>query len=84
MTLVIIVLNGAVFPFQRTLGSGFENFLQICGLVLAGAADAFHRHEYLLLNGTMAAAKGGGIAWWAHVGGFATGMFFVFPFRKYR
>lgn len=84
MTLVIIVLNAAVFLFQRTLGSGFENFVQIYGLVPAGAVDAFHRREYLLLNGTMAAAEGGGVAWWAHVGGFATGMFFVFPFRKYR
>jgi membrane associated rhomboid family serine protease len=29
-------------------------------------------------------ASGGGVAWWAHVGGFATGMALVFPFRKYR
>jgi membrane associated rhomboid family serine protease len=28
--------------------------------------------------------SGGGVAWWAHVGGFATGMVLVFPFRKYR
>ena len=84
MTLVIIVLNGAVFLFQSTLGSGFENFVQIYSLVPAGAADAFRRYEYLLFNGTMAAAEDGGVAWWAHVGGFATGMFFVFPFRKYR
>lgn len=27
---------------------------------------------------------GGGVAWWAHVGGFVTGMALVFPFRKYR
>jgi len=27
---------------------------------------------------------GGGVAWWAHVGGFLTGMLLVFPFRKYR
>ena len=26
----------------------------------------------------------GGVAWWAHVGGFASGMILVFPFRKYR
>jgi membrane associated rhomboid family serine protease len=26
----------------------------------------------------------GGVAWWAHIGGFITGMLFVFPFRKYR
>ena len=61
MTLVMIVLNAAVFLFQRTLGTGFEDFVQRYGLVSAGA-----------------------VAWWAHVGGFATGMFFVFPFRKYR
>jgi membrane associated rhomboid family serine protease len=29
-------------------------------------------------------ASGGGVAWWAHVGGFVTGMALVFPFRKYR
>ena len=28
--------------------------------------------------------SGGGVAWWAHVGGFVTGMTLVFPFRKYR
>ncbi len=26
----------------------------------------------------------GGVAWWAHVGGFTTGMVLVYPFRKYR
>lgn len=26
----------------------------------------------------------GGVAWWAHVGGFASGLILVFPFRKYR
>jgi membrane associated rhomboid family serine protease len=31
-----------------------------------------------------AEASGGGVAWWAHVGGFVTGMALVFPFRKYR
>jgi hypothetical protein len=36
------------------------------------------------LNGTVTGADSGGVAWWAHVGGFATGMFLVFPFRKYR
>jgi membrane associated rhomboid family serine protease len=42
------------------------------------------------LNGTMAFSEagsggtGGGVAWWAHVGGFASGMALVFPFRKYR
>ncbi len=28
--------------------------------------------------------SGGGVAWWAHIGGFVTGMALVFPFRKYR
>ena len=28
--------------------------------------------------------SGGGVAWWAHVGGFVTGMLLVFPLRKYR
>jgi membrane associated rhomboid family serine protease len=26
----------------------------------------------------------GGVAWWAHVGGFASGLILVFPFRKYK
>ena len=30
------------------------------------------------------AASMGGVAWWAHVGGFITGLLFVIPFRKYR
>jgi rhomboid family protein len=38
------------------------------------------------LSGSLAlsseAASAGGIAWWAHVGGFASGMLLVFPFRK--
>ncbi len=25
----------------------------------------------------------GGVAWWAHIGGFIFGMFLIFPFRKY-
>jgi len=203
MTFVIIVLNAAVFLFQRKLGSGFEDFVRTYGLIPTCAADAFQRHEYLrmappfitsmflhggwfhlignmwylwifgdsvedkmgrgrfvlfyllcglgaaigqvsaapastvpiigasgaiagilggyfllfpqsrvltliplfifitmveipavlflgfwfviqFLNGTVTGADSGGVAWWAHVGGFATGMFLVFPFRKYR
>ena len=26
----------------------------------------------------------GGVAWWAHIGGFASGLVLVFPFRKFR
>ncbi len=26
----------------------------------------------------------GGVAWWAHIGGFAAGMLLVYPFRKYK
>lgn len=39
-----------------------------------------------ILNGTLSVAGGseGGVAWWAHVGGFVAGMLLVFPFRKYR
>lgn len=29
-------------------------------------------------------AEGGGIAWWAHIGGFATGLILIFPMRKFR
>lgn len=31
-----------------------------------------------------ATAGAGGIAWWAHIGGFIAGLLLVFPFRKYR
>ena len=31
-----------------------------------------------------ATAGMGGVAWWAHIGGFAAGLILVFPFRKYR
>lgn len=38
------------------------------------------------LNGALAlsseTASAGGVAWWAHIGGFASGMLLVFPFRK--
>jgi membrane associated rhomboid family serine protease len=37
-----------------------------------------------LLSLGYATAGMGGVAWWAHVGGFATGLILVFPFRKYR
>ncbi|HUI64005.1 MAG TPA: rhomboid family intramembrane serine protease, partial [Bacteroidota bacterium] len=26
----------------------------------------------------------GGVAWWAHIGGFVSGLVLVFPFRKFR
>lgn len=29
-------------------------------------------------------AEAGGIAWWAHIGGFVGGLLLIFPFRKYR
>jgi membrane associated rhomboid family serine protease len=31
-----------------------------------------------------ATAGMGGVAWWAHIGGFITGLLLVIPFRKYR
>ena len=36
----------------------------------------------LALDG-QTSADVGGVAWWAHVGGFASGVILVFPFRKY-
>ncbi|HEY6951001.1 MAG TPA: rhomboid family intramembrane serine protease [Bacteroidota bacterium] len=29
-------------------------------------------------------AEGGGVAWWAHIGGFAAGLVLIFPMRKFR
>jgi membrane associated rhomboid family serine protease len=37
-----------------------------------------------LLSLGYATAGTGGVAWWAHVGGFAAGFVLVLPFRKYR
>lgn len=37
-----------------------------------------------LLSLGYATAGMGGVAWWAHVGGFVTGLIFVLPLRKYR
>ncbi len=37
----------------------------------------------LALDGSTS-ANIGGVAWWAHVGGFASGLILVFPFRKYK
>jgi membrane associated rhomboid family serine protease len=34
-----------------------------------------------LLGGLMSAANAGGVAFWAHVGGFVTGVVLLFPFR---
>jgi len=31
-----------------------------------------------------ATAGMGGVAWWAHIGGFITGLLLVIPFRKYQ
>jgi membrane associated rhomboid family serine protease len=40
------------------------------------------------LNGMLsvkyALASSGGVAWWAHIGGFVAGLILVVPFRKYR
>ncbi len=40
------------------------------------------------VNGMLSVGSGtagmGGVAWWAHIGGFVAGMLFVLPFRRYR
>jgi len=35
-----------------------------------------------LLSGTMSDVQGGGVAWWAHIGGFVTGMLLVGLFKR--
>ena len=35
-----------------------------------------------LLNSMAAGAEGGGVAWFAHIGGFIAGMALIFPFQK--
>ena len=35
-----------------------------------------------LVNGWMSDASGGGVAFWAHVGGFVAGAVLIFPFRR--
>jgi len=36
------------------------------------------------LSGMLDTSSAGGVAWWAHIGGFLAGIIFVIPFRKYR
>ena len=34
------------------------------------------------IQGAMSSAESGGVAWWAHIGGFLAGMIFIWLFRK--
>lgn len=37
---------------------------------------------FQILNAALAPKGAGGVAWWAHIGGFAAGAILIFPFRK--
>ncbi len=83
------VLGGYIllFPRSRVLTLVpifiFITFMEIPAIVFLGLWFLMQ-----FLSGTLALSAEttatGGVAWWAHVGGFATGVVLVFPMRKYR
>jgi membrane associated rhomboid family serine protease len=60
----------------------FIQFIEVPAFLFLGFWFVLQFFSGTLSVGSEASA--GGVAWWAHVGGFATGMALVFPFRKYR
>ena len=77
-----------MFPKSRVLTLVpiffFFTFIEIPAVVFLGIWFLIQ-----FLSGTMSltgssAANAGGIAWWAHIGGFASGVILVLPFRKYK
>jgi len=59
----------------------FFYLVEIPALVFLGLWFVIQFLSGLLTVGTEASA---GVAWWAHVGGFLTGMILLFPFRRRR
>jgi membrane associated rhomboid family serine protease len=60
----------------------FIQFIEVPAFLFLGFWFVMQFFSGTLSIGSEASAAG--VAWWAHVGGFATGMALVFPFRKYR
>src|SRR5436309_397534 len=61
VTRLLIAINLAVFAYELMLGPTLQPFVMECGLVPERGTLA------------LASAMSGGIAFWAHIGGFAFG-----------
>ena len=62
----------------------FFYFIEIPAILFLGLWFLMQFLYGTLTLSTETSVSGGGVAWWAHVGGFITGAGLVFPFRKYR
>jgi hypothetical protein len=62
----------------------FFTFIEIPAVVFLGFWFLMQFFSGTLSLAGQTPAYVGGIAWWAHVGGFASGLILVFPFRKYK
>lgn len=71
-----------LFPHSRIITLLFLGFLAQTVRVPALFFLAFWFILQFLSGSVSAGAQGGGVAWFAHVGGFLAGMALVFPFRR--
>ncbi|MFQ5798725.1 MAG: rhomboid family intramembrane serine protease [Bacteroidota bacterium] len=73
-----------LFPHSRVLTLVplfFFHLIELPALVFLGLWFVIQFFSGLLSIGI---PSGGGVAWWAHVGGFATGVILLYPFRRRR
>ncbi len=61
----------------------FLQFVELPALLVLGLWFVLQFFSGLASLGYQA-AESGGVAWWAHIGGFIGGLILVFPMRKYR
>jgi membrane associated rhomboid family serine protease len=61
----------------------FLQFVELPALVILGFWFVLQFFSGLASLGHQA-AQAGGVAWWAHVGGFVAGLILILPMRKYR
>jgi membrane associated rhomboid family serine protease len=61
----------------------FLQFVELPALVILGFWFVLQFFSGLASLGYQA-AQAGGVAWWAHVGGFVAGLILILPMRKYR
>lgn len=74
------------FPHGRILTGVFFGFLittiMLPAWVMIGYWFVLQLISGLVSLGPDTAATGGGVAWWAHIGGFVVGLVLVIPFRR--
>ncbi len=61
----------------------FLQFVELPALLVLGLWFVLQFFSGLASLGDQAAASGG-VAWWAHIGGFIAGLILIFPMRKFR